>query len=193
MVHGIWPWDHVQHVVISAAGQVTAATDMAPGWVFHTLNADDDDGGKVVIDLCQYPDEFDVATLWTGHGPVTLDRWIVDPAAGKVTQQRLNDRGQEFPRVDERVVSRRHRFGYSAVIGEVSRATVSRPGDFADQAFANALLKHDVERGTVQAHQFGAADVVILAAQDFTAAPVARVHLPARIPLGFHGSCIADR
>jgi carotenoid cleavage dioxygenase-like enzyme len=28
---------------------------------------------------------------------------------------------------------------------------------------------------------------------DFTADPVARVHLPARIPLGFHGSWLPDR
>ena len=38
----------------------------------------------------------------------------------------------------------------------------------------------------------GAADLVILAAQDVGGEPVARVHLPARIPLGFHGSWIAD-
>ena len=38
-----------------------------------------------------------------------------------------------------------------------------------------------------------AANLVILAAQDFTAEPVARIHLPARIPLGFHGSWLADR
>ena len=36
------------------------------------------------------------------------------------------------------------------------------------------------------------ARVAQVAAQDFTAEPVARVHLPARIPLGFHGSWIAD-
>jgi carotenoid cleavage dioxygenase-like enzyme len=200
--------------------------EIAPCWVFHTLNAYDD-GGKVVIDLCQYPGSFDVATLWTGHGPATLDRWIIDPDAGQVTQQGLNDRPQEFPRVDERVVSRPHRFGYSAVIGEVSRATVALSGDFKDQAFSNALLKHDLDRGTVQAHEFGtgetageavfapvapdaaeddgyvmafvhnpergAADLVILAAQDFAGEPVARVHLPARIPLGFHGSWLADQ
>jgi carotenoid cleavage dioxygenase-like enzyme len=34
---------------------------------------------------------------------------------------------------------------------------------------------------------------VILAAQDFLGDPVATVHLPARVPLGFHGSWIADR
>ena len=113
------------------------------------------------------------------------------------------------------------------MIGEVSQATVAPSGDLADQAFANALLKHDLAHGTTESHEFGtgatageavfaptgpdaaeddgyvmafvhnpdrsAADLVILAAQDFTAEPVARVHLPARIPLGFHGSWLADR
>jgi carotenoid cleavage dioxygenase-like enzyme len=36
-------------------------------------------------------------------------------------------------------------------------------------------------------------DLVLLAAQDFTAELIARVHLPARIPLGFHGSWIPDQ
>jgi carotenoid cleavage dioxygenase len=199
--------------------------EIDPCWVFHTLNAYDDDSGRVVIDLCRYQGAYDVSTL-DGRGPLTLDRWIVDPAAGKVSEQRLDDRLQEFPRVDDRVISRPHRYGYSAVIGDVSRGTVSLGGDFADQAFANALLKHDLAHGTTEAHEFGrdatageavfapadpaaeeddgyvmafvhnpdrgAADLVILAAQDFTGDPVARVHLPARIPLGFHGSWIAD-
>ena len=199
--------------------------EVDPCWIFHTLNAYDD-GDRVVADLIRYEGAYDVATLG-GHGPVTLDRWIIDPAAGKVTQQRLDDRIQEFPRVDDRVIAQPHRYGYSAVIGEVSQATVSLSGDFTDQAFANALLKHDLAAGTVQAHEFGrgatageavfapaapdaaedhgyvmafvhdpdrgAADLVILAAQDFTGEPVARVHLPARIPLGFHGSWIADQ
>ena len=38
----------------------------------------------------------------------------------------------------------------------------------------------------------GGADLVLLAAQDFTAEPVARIHLSSRIPLGFHGNWIAD-
>jgi carotenoid cleavage dioxygenase-like enzyme len=200
--------------------------EIQPCWVFHTLNAYDD-GGRVVVDLCQYPEPFDVATLWDTHGPATLDRWIIDPAAGKVTQQHLNDRAQEFPRVDDRVISRPHRYGYSAVMGEVGQAVAPLTGDFADDAFTNALLKHDLAHGTVEAHDFGrdatageavfapaspdsaeddgyvmafvhdpdrgAADLVILAGQDFTAEPVARVHLPARIPLGFHGSWIPDQ
>jgi len=196
-----------------------------PCWVFHCLNAYDDEDGKVVVDLCKYSDAFDVSALWAAHGPVTLDRWIIDAAGGKVSQQRLNDRGQEFPRIDDRITGRKHRYGYSAVIGEATRA-ITAEGDFTDDAFANALLRHDLARGTVEAHEFGrdaavgegvfapsapdsgedegyvmafvhnpergASDLVILAAQDFTADPVATVHLPARVPLGFHGNWIPD-
>jgi len=107
------------------------------------------------------------------------------------------------------------------------REVISLAGDFADRAFGNALIKHDLAGGTAQAHEFGrdatageavfvpsapdaaeddgyvmafvhnpdraAADLVILAAQDFGGEPVARVHLPARVPLGFHGSWIPDQ
>jgi carotenoid cleavage dioxygenase len=198
--------------------------EVDPCWVFHTLNAYDD-GNRVVLDVCRYDGSYDLSAL-SGHGALTLDRWTLDPAAGTVSRQRLDDRRQEFPRVDERVVSRPHRYGYSAVLGEVSRATVHPGGSFQDDAFADALLKHDLATGTVQPHRFarnatvgeavfapsapgaaeddgyvmafvhdpdrGATDLVILSAQDFAGAPVARVHLPARVPLGFHGSWIAD-
>jgi carotenoid cleavage dioxygenase-like enzyme len=36
-----------------------------------------------------------------------------------------------------------------------------------------------------------ASDLVILSAQDFTAKPLARIHLPKPVPLGFHGSWVA--
>jgi carotenoid cleavage dioxygenase len=199
--------------------------EVDPCWIFHVLNAYDD-GDRVTVDVVRYEGAFDVSRL-NGNGPLTLDRWTIDPAAGKVIQDRLDDRHQEFPRVDDRVISRPHRYGYSAVIGQVDRATVSLSGDFGDAAFANALLKHDLAHGTTEAHEFGrdatageavfvpaspgaaeddgyvmafihdpergAADLVILAAQDFGGPEVARVHLPARIPLGFHGSWIPDQ
>ena len=140
--------------------------------------------------------------------------------------QTPNDRAQEFPRVDDRVISRPHRYGYSAMIGEVSQAISPLTGDFADEAFTNALLRHDLAHGTAETHDFGqhatagetvspsptparpkttatssptcttpdrgASDLAILVAQDLTAEPVARVHLPARIPLGFHRGWLAD-
>lgn len=35
-------------------------------------------------------------------------------------------------------------------------------------------------------------DVIVLDARDVTAPPVATVHLPVRIPFGFHGSWVAS-
>lgn len=70
-----------------------------PCFIFHTLNAYDD-GDRAVVDMCHYEGSYDVSLL-TGPGPVTLDRWIIDPIAGKVTQKRLDERFQEFPRVDD--------------------------------------------------------------------------------------------
>jgi carotenoid cleavage dioxygenase len=54
----------------------------------------------------------------------------------------------------------------------------------------------DEDDGWVLAYSYDTAthrsDVVILHAQDFTAAPVATIHLPARVPFGFHGNWIPD-
>jgi carotenoid cleavage dioxygenase len=195
-----------------------------PCWVFHVLNAYDD-GDRVVVDLCRYEGVYDLSSL-TGQGRLTLDRWVVDPAAGTVTRECLDDRQQEFPRIDDRMLSRPHRYGYSAAFGPLRPDAVRPSGEVADDAFAHAVLKHDYAAGTVQAHDFGpdavageavfapasadaaeddgyvmtfvhepergATDLVVLAAQDFTGHPVARVHLPVRVPLGFHGSWLAD-
>ena len=56
--------------------------------------------------------------------------------------------------MDDRIISRPHRYGYSAVIGEVFRA-ITPAGDFTDDAFASALLRHDLTAGTVEVRQFG--------------------------------------
>ena len=44
----------------------------------------------------------------------TLDRWTFDLVDGKVLEERLDDRGQEFPRHDERLIGQPHRYGYGA-------------------------------------------------------------------------------
>ncbi|MGP3915346.1 carotenoid oxygenase family protein [Nonomuraea sp. 10N515B] len=199
--------------------------EVEPCWVFHTLNAYDD-GEEVVVDLVRYPQRFVDARLDLGGTP-TLDRWRIDPRTGKVDQTRLDDRAQEFPRMDERLTGRAYRYGYTAAtrdLTDVIYPADTELEDLPDEAFDNTLIKHDLEDGTQEKRQFGrgayvgepvfvasgqaeddgyvlsyvnnpargAADLVILSAQDFTGEPVATVHLPARVPLGFHGSWIAD-
>jgi carotenoid cleavage dioxygenase-like enzyme len=201
--------------------------DVDPCWVFHTLNAYDD-GDQVVVDVVRYPERFVDARLDQGGMP-TLDRWRIDPVRGTVTETRLDDRAQEFPRMDERLTGRPYRYGYTVAASDLN--DVLHPGDtemedLPDEAFDNTLIKQDLAAGTREARQFGrgayvgepvfvpsegsrgeddgyvlafvnnpdrgAADLVILSAQDFTGDPVATVHLPARVPLGFHGSWVAD-
>lgn len=71
-----------------------------------------------------------------------MDRWVIDLAAGKVRESRIDDRGQEFPRIDERLVGKRHRYGYTPTVLEGIEG-----GD--------CLLKHDLIGGSTQSRCLG--------------------------------------
>ncbi|MGW2863915.1 carotenoid oxygenase family protein [Streptomyces sp. NPDC001205] len=229
----VWDEHHTARVgVMPRAGGPVRWFEVDPVYYSHTLNAYDE-GATVVMDLTTYPAPFFVAGRGSGGpaatGTPALDRWTIDLEHGRVHQRRIDDRPQEFPRVNEAMVSRRHRYGYSAAAAEFFAAYESVDGVPPDRAFSSALIKQDLLRGTSQVHRLpkaaaagepvfvpraagdrhaaeddgyalayvhnperGASDLVILDARDFTAAPVARVHLPGRVPLGFHGSWVPD-
>jgi len=90
--------------------------DVEPCYVFHPMNAYDD-GDRVVIDVVRHPKMFATDMHGPNEGLPSLDRWTVDIRQGKVLEERLDDRGQDFPRVDERRVGRRHRYGYAVAAG----------------------------------------------------------------------------
>jgi carotenoid cleavage dioxygenase len=186
--------------------------EVEPCYVFHPLNAYDTPDGKVVVDVVRWPRMFADDLLGPTDGPSRLDRWTIDPAAGKVIEETLDDRSIEFPRHDERIVGRQHRYGYAAA--------VASPFDHG------VAVKHDLAAGRSEVHDYGPgretgelvfvprspdaaeddgwllslvydattdrSDLVILHAQDFTADPVAVVHLPQRVPFGFHGNWVPD-
>ena len=184
------------------AGDVTWF-DIDPCYVFHPMNAYDD-GDTVVLDVVRHPKMF--ATVHNGpdEGTPTLERWTVDRSAGKIRVEQLDDRGQEFPRVDERLVGRRHRFGYSVtdewglMKHDLDRGTseVRRPtGTLAGEAvFVPRTTDSAEDDGWVLSIVYDeardASDLVVLNARDFTGEPQAVVHLPQRVPFGFHGNWI---
>jgi carotenoid cleavage dioxygenase-like enzyme len=181
-----------------------------PCYVFHPLNAWDD-GDRIVVHVMRYPE------LWR-RGPgadhlqerATLWRWTLDPATGTVREEQLDDRPAEFPRVDDRLVGLDSRFGHVTTTGGPDGGALLRydlrtggvaahefgAGRFPDEAsFAPAddtpggpgwLLTYVYDAGTDRS------DLVILDADDLAAPPVATIHLPARVPHGFHGNWLAD-
>ncbi|MEJ7584382.1 MAG: carotenoid oxygenase family protein, partial [Acidimicrobiales bacterium] len=118
--------------------------EIEPCYVFHPLNAYDD-GDKVVLDVVRHPRMFDRDHHGPNDGPPSLWRWTVDPAGGLVKEEQLDDRAVEFPRVDERVVGRGHRYGWAA--------SLSVDGDLGFDG--SSVVKYDLAQGTAEAHDFG--------------------------------------
>ena len=179
--------------------------EIDPCFVYHPLNAYDD-GQAIVLDVVRHARSFVDGGLEDSGGPARLERWHIDPAAGRMRPEIIDDRGQEFPRVDPRVECHPHRYGYAV--------------EFGFRQGPGGLLKHDLQTGQTLHHDVGAGGAAsegvfvpagpgedegyvlsviydagsklshlrIIDAQDFAAAPVATVQLPARVPFGFHGN-----
>jgi carotenoid cleavage dioxygenase len=191
--------------------------DIDPCYVFHPMNAYDEPGGDgVILDVARHPSMFRTNLLGPDEGPPTLERWHLDGHGGPVKEERLDDRGQEFPRIDERLVGLPHRYGYSVTVGE--------DGDILGTE--SALLRHDLATATSEVRNFGAGTTLgeavfvphhptspegegwvmtlvhdagtdssslhILNAEDIGGEPAAVVHLPQRVPAGFHGNWVAN-
>lgn len=199
--------------------------DIDPCFVFHTLNAfevvpeeptRDERASRrvreteVVIDAVRHDRMF--ATTFTGpdEGPSSLVRFTLDLASGKAHEHRFDEHSQEFPRYDERLTGRRHRYGYAV--------------GFDAGAAGDTVLRHDTVAGTTQTRRLGvgleAGELVFVpsaadAPEDdgvlmgyvtdrsterstlrlldaATLDDVATVHLPGRVPAGFHGNWLAS-
>jgi carotenoid cleavage dioxygenase-like enzyme len=195
-----------------------------PCYVFHPMNAYED-GDEVVLDVHRYGRlQFMSPSSardpnWRDEQIARLHRWRLDLVRGGVRSEPLDDHEGEFPRVDERLVGRKHRFGYFASTGP--------EGNPSFQPEFTSIAKIDLERGSrveVRAHGAGngcgepvfvprrpdaaeddgwvlylaydrernASELVVVDAREFGGEPVARVRMPHRVPYGFHGNWVAD-
>ncbi|MFM7069076.1 MAG: carotenoid oxygenase family protein [Actinomycetes bacterium] len=193
--------------------------DVEPCYVFHPLNAHDSvtaDGHEcVVLDVVRHPRMFDQVRNGPDEGPSSLWRWTIDLTADTVTELQLDDAPVEFPRVDERRVGRPFNVGWAvglslqgASVGfdgsrlvrfDLERGAVTTrefgPGHtVGEPVFVPAHADAAEDDGWVLTMVFdpdrGASDLWVLNAADIGADPVAVVHLPARVPLGFHGNWV---
>ncbi|NLD78140.1 MAG: carotenoid oxygenase family protein [Acidimicrobiales bacterium] len=212
-----WEPEHGARIGVLRRSEPTSPVrwfEMEPFWMFHVLNAHDD-GDAVVVEACRTTklnaefgeEDFEPAP------PPTLHRWRLDLASGAVSEEQVDDRPTDFPRVNDDLAGLNTRYGY---------AGHTRRWDDGSVEFSG-ITKYDLHGGTSSAHDFGprevggeaafvpdpersdddagwlmtyvtdlaagSSDLVIVDAQ--TMEQTARVHLPRRVPSGFHGNWFA--
>jgi carotenoid cleavage dioxygenase-like enzyme len=193
--------------------------DVDPCYVFHTLNAYDE-GDEVVIHGCRV-NEIWRANADIGDPDAATDEemphmwvWRLNRATGKVNERQVDDRPSEFPRVPDSTVGLKGRYGYTmslsfgnGTVGEIFKYDLANDGARTSHVFPMGhvpgepvfvaaegatndddgyLMTYVHDEGTDTSH------LTILDASNIEADPIAEVHLPRRIPTGFHGSWIAD-
>ena len=214
-----WEPEHGARIGVLRRSEPGAAVrwfDLEPFWMFHVLNAHDD-GDAVVVEACR------TTRLNAEFGedgfepppPPTLHRWRLDMALGVVTEEQLDDRPADFPRINDDLAGLDTRFGYAGHTrrwddGSVEFNGITRydlhGGDALAHCFGpteisgEAAFAPDPERSTdnggwlltyVTDLATGSSDLAIVDAE--TMEETARVHLPRRVPSGFHGNWFAHQ
>jgi carotenoid cleavage dioxygenase-like enzyme len=199
-------------------GQDIKWFEVSPCYVFHTLNAYED-GDEVVLLGCrtkEFPDSFFMppssqtgheAMIGKGFAPV-MYRWRLNLKTGTTREEALDDVPTDFPRINEGLVGNQTRYGYTVNINEPNELLrydfeqgrserhdhgklriggegvfVPRPNATAEDDGWLVTYAHDEGNGT--------SELIVIEAQDFSAPPVARVRIPARVPYGFHGAWVS--
>jgi carotenoid cleavage dioxygenase len=138
-------------------------------------------------------------------------RWTLDLRSGAVAEESLDDAPSEYPRVADSVLGLPHRYGYTtsfSLDAEPERSEIYAydltggeraahrlpPGHICGEAVFVPRAGTGENEGFLMtfAHDRGAGTsyLAILDAADLAAPPLAEVHLPVRIPTGFHGNWI---
>ncbi len=186
--------------------------EINPCYVFHPMNAYED-GDKIVIDVARFSHMWRASSL--DFPNPYLWRWTIDTRTGKVSEEQVDDRPGEFPRVADSVVGLKHRYGYlmgmsdaagsdpagvSGSLVKYDRQTGARsqidlgPGCMpGEPVFVPAEGGKSEDDGYLMTFVYDAATnssrFVVMDAATMESTPVASIALP-RIPHGFHGSWI---
>lgn len=200
----------------------TVWNDVDPCYVFHPANAYEQDG-KVIVDVVAHESMFKTSKFGPDSPKSRLERWTMDVrGGGHVERKILHDQGQEFPRYNEDMTCKAHRYIYS-----IALASHVIGDDMIEMNVEDSrLFKHDVVGGTVLTRDFGTgrhpgefvfiprnidgaddakedngwlmglvidmnnqtSELHILNADDFMGKAQAIIHIPHRIPPGFHGN-----
>lgn len=190
--------------------------DLDPTYVVHVFGAWDD-GDRIELRAPRFsrmPGGFEFDDPTGRETPVPW-HWTIDLAAGTVRGAQTDDRGGEFPRINDDFATRPTRYLYNCL---------ARSWKFEFEF--HGVVRYDLESGAATEHFYGdsevsgehafapdptgsaeddgwllsfvtdratdTTDLVVLDARDISAGPVARVHIPRRVPIGFHANWFAE-
>jgi carotenoid cleavage dioxygenase len=188
--------------------------DIDPCYVYHEFNAYDDVDGNIILDVVVYPHMFATDLYGPGSTSPSLQRWTIDPVAGRVAMNHLDDVSVEFPRINDRFSGVPYRYGYSTelevgptwwklgglrkhdlLLSRAERHDVGPGGAAMEPVFIPAGDDNGEDAGwvvsVVDDPARDASDVIVVDATDFSGPPAAVIHLRQRVPFGFHGAWIS--
>lgn len=185
--------------------------DVDPCFIFHTMNAYEQ-GDEVVMEACRY-DRLWVTGSDDFNHPAYLSRYTMNLKTGKVSLERIDDQQFEFPQINRDMWGHSYQYGYGLTShsegGDISYEGASGIVKFNRGNGTNQL--HSMDKNHLPGEVFyvpasGAtaeddgylltyvydatthtSDLWVLEAKDLTRPPVAKVKLPVRVPVGFHG------
>ena len=217
-----WNPDHPARVGVlgrNAPADSIIWCDVDPCYVFHPANAFVDADGRIIVDVVTHDRMFARSNYGPDSEHSQFERWTIDPAAKKVARKVIDARPQEFPRYDERLTGKPYRYAIAVAMPEceTENMTVTDTRLYRHDLELEQTEQHDfgarrhpgefvfiprdpVAGGETDGWYMGlvinaateTTDLVILNADDFTGLPQAVIHLPHRIPPGFHGNWVAD-
>ncbi|MCC5995279.1 MAG: carotenoid oxygenase family protein [Oceanicaulis sp.] len=189
-----------------------------PCYIYHVVNAWEEGDEIVLFACRMIPNGQTPDPSFGPYGPMAvvlalqavLYEWRFNLATGETRQRQVDDRVSEFPVVSHARTGRKSRYSYHVSIPNqpvqlfdglikydletgASQAQMFEPGVYGSEpAFAPREGAAGEDDGYVVSLVFdaatGASEARVWDAQDFTAAPRARVKLPARVPAGFHAA-----
>ena len=127
--------------------------DVEPCYLFHPCNAYETDDGLVIADVVVHDKMFAHSTLGPDSEHTRLERWTIDASTRQVTRNVLDAAPQEFPRADGRLLGKPYRYAYSVPLAHGGARDA--PSDNTNFSPATHLIKHDLQAGTREIHEFG--------------------------------------